>query len=70
MLPDMECTMWPEGWWHHCCVAHDLGGTDFELAACVIQSSPHSPTLGIIIALVMFAGVKLFRPILRAIRGR
>jgi hypothetical protein len=64
MQPDLECTFWPEGWWHHCCIAHDLGGTDAELASCVIQSAPNV-VLGALVALVMVAGLALFGPLLK-----
>lgn len=73
MLPDMECTFWPDGWpqwiggtgqeWHHCCVAHDLGGTNIDLARCVAETSPT-------MAVVMFAGLAVFGPIYLAIRHR
>jgi hypothetical protein len=69
MLPDMECTMWPEGTWSHCCIAHDLGGTDAQLAQCVAASADW-PAYGLLMAWLMYAGVKIFRPILRAYRGR
>jgi hypothetical protein len=69
MQTDMECTMWPEGWWHHCCVAHDFGASDADLAACVVQSAP-SAILGAIAALVMVVGLQLFRPIWRRLTRR
>lgn len=61
-MGDMQCTLWPEGWWHHCCIQHDLGGTDIDLAACVIQSAPNA-VFGAAVALVMVAGLAMFRPI-------
>jgi hypothetical protein len=66
MQPDLECTLWPEGWWGHCCIAHDLGASDADLAVCVIQSAPNV-LWGAFIAFVMIAGLALFRPIYMAI---
>lgn len=79
MPPDMECTFWPDGWpvwlggtgqeWHHCCVAHDLGASNLDLARCVAETSPT-------MAAVMFAGLVVFGPIylfwrrIRCPRGR
>lgn len=42
------CTLWLEGWWAHCCQAHDTGyvqqigqaAADNQLFLCVIQSLP------------------------------
>lgn len=42
------CTLFPEGWWSHCCELHDAGYAaqigqalaDAELAACVAGSLP------------------------------
>lgn len=59
-----ECTAWPEGNWHPCCVQHDYdyeeGGTiidkikaDHRLARCV--AGRHSLTMGFI----MLAGVSI-----------
>jgi hypothetical protein len=63
--PDFECTFWFEGTWHHCCIAHDLGGSDEQLAQCVAQSTGWA-SWGLLIAALMYFGVKMFRPILRA----
>lgn len=71
MQPDFECTLWPDGWFGQsitdCCIAHDLGGSDAELAACV---AGHGGAGFLILGLVMWAGVKLFRPIYRAWKRR
>ncbi len=41
---DGRCTGFPNGlgrWqWGQCCVAHDAGGTDVELVACLIAAVP------------------------------
>lgn len=67
-MPDYQCTMWPEGSWHHCCIAHDLGGTDAQLAQCVVQSTD-VPLYGISVAIVMYLGLKLFRPLYFKLRS-
>lgn len=57
------CTLWPEGRWHHCCVAHDYAyadqveskwDADVELMICVYHTG--HPATGF----VMFLGVTLF----------
>lgn len=56
---DLECTGWPEGNWHNCCVQHDYAyadghnkwKADFKLAVCVAKKG-HP-----INALVMWVGV-------------
>jgi len=57
------CTLWPEGSWHHCCVAHDYAyadgiyskwDADVELMKCVYHTG-HP-----IVAFLMFLGVTLF----------
>ena len=67
MASDMECTKWPEGDWHDCCVAHDYAYSegknkwkaDFDLARCVAKKGKtrfaHAG-----IALTMWIGVTLF----------
>jgi len=62
---DFGCSLFPEGNWHECCVAHDYayceGGTrqdrkkaDIQLMRCVaLKGHPH-------IAYLMFLGVRLF----------
>jgi hypothetical protein len=67
--PDFQCTLWPEGWWHHCCIQHDLGGADLDLAFCVIESAPNV-YVGGVVAFVMLAGLILFRPIWKRISGK
>ncbi len=61
--PDLECTWWPDEFFgvniNHCCVAHDLGGSDVELFACVAAQHP----LFFILGAVMLVGIFLFRPI-------
>jgi hypothetical protein len=68
MNPDMQCTWWPDEWFGvsitHCCVAHDLGGTDWQLAVCVAQTSPWL----IPVAAMMLVGVIFGRTIYRKIK--
>jgi hypothetical protein len=64
------CTLFPEGWWSHCCAAHDLAyanqvgraGADFDLLMCVASSTSSPMLLGVstLIAGVMFIGVRVF----------
>ena len=68
MLPDFQCTLWPDSWLGisitHCCVEHDLSGTDAALAECVAYTlADASLVFGLLLAAIMFIGVKLFRPI-------
>lgn len=69
-MPIDYCTGFFEGWWAHCCLAHDINylnqvpkiTADLELAYCV-ASSTTSPSLSIIsygIAGIMFIGVTFF----------
>lgn len=41
---DGECTGFPEGVgpfdWSHCCVIHDAGGSDGQLADCISKAVP------------------------------
>lgn len=32
------CTLWFEGWWAHCCAAHDLGYASGELPQAVLDA--------------------------------
>lgn len=60
------CTLFPEGWWQHCCKAHDLAyetqvpkkDADIALFNCVAESGLTVPSF--LIAALMFAGVSLF----------
>lgn len=65
----MQCTMWPDLWFGHsltdCCIAHDLGGSDIELARCVADTVPG---WGWAIGAAMLAGLTLFGPVYRALR--
>lgn len=63
------CTLWPDGWWRACCVAHDLAyeaGTnrfdaDVELLSCVATSAQGLLGLASIgVAALMFVGVRAF----------
>lgn len=66
------CTLWPEGWWSHCCAAHDadyldqIGRAlaDERLLACVANSAPDDIPLlaaaSAVVACVMWAGVRFF----------
>lgn len=77
MQPDMQCTGWPDGWpswiggtgdeWLHCCVAHDLGGTDIALAQCVAHAGLW-PVAAALMGGIMFIGVKALRPFWRLLR--
>lgn len=71
---DLECTKWPDGDWHHCCVIHDYDyaegvnkwKADGKLAWCVMKASyrrgtlPWLPILHIVNGLLMWLGVTLF----------
>lgn len=60
--PDFQCSWWPDKWFGvsitDCCVRHDVGGSDWDLAVCVAHKHPGFW----IIAVVMLVGVILFRP--------
>lgn len=68
--PIDHCTRWLEGWWSHCCAAHDAdyaaqigqAAADVALLQCVAGSGD-----GLLLSLasaaaglVMFAGVRVF----------
>lgn len=61
------CTLFPEGWWAHCCQAHDadylaqIGKllADERLLQCV-ASAGDGGVVSWLIGAVMFAGVGLF----------
>jgi hypothetical protein len=65
-----HCTKFPEGWWAHCCAAHDIAyvdGTrkliaDVDLLVCVSTAGTEwwQHVLSFTIGGVMFAGVSLF----------
>jgi len=65
-----HCTLFPEGWWAHCCAAHDLAyasqagraDADLGLLLCVSGSAPSSALVGVsaLIALAMYLGVRAF----------
>lgn len=67
------CTGWPDGWpwnpgqWWHCCQTHDFGGSDWSLFLCVAQTGG---PLEWIMGAVMLAGVILFRPLYRMLKGK
>jgi len=71
--PDYECTSWLDGipkWmggtgqeWNHCCIAHDLGGSDVELLNCVNE-------IWFGMGTVMVVGLLLFRPAWRVIQRK
>lgn len=65
------CTLFPEGWWAQCCMAHDAAYdgqigqalADDLLWQCVAASAPDGTLLGLAsvgIASVMWLGVRLF----------
>jgi hypothetical protein len=61
------CTLFPEGWWAHCCQAHDADYAaqvlkalaDERLLQCVTASGDGG-IVSLIIGGLMFAGVSLF----------
>lgn len=69
-----HCTLFPEGWWGHCCRQHDIAydlninrfQADVELLQCVVGTVPESLTdytligggASLIIGLIMFIGVR------------
>jgi hypothetical protein len=61
---DGECTGFPEGigpWnWHHCCVAHDAGGSDAQLTACVIEATALWFVPVVILAVLLMKAVRPF----------
>lgn len=70
------CTAFIEGWWSHCCQAHDdaydaqIGKAiaDQQLRQCVAEAAPEwaaehpqlADGLSLVVSLVMFTGVSLF----------
>jgi hypothetical protein len=68
VTPDFECTLWPEGWWQACCIAHDLGQIeDIDFVWCVARTAPNQAlaAIGAFIGFVMFVGLKLLGPTYR-----
>ena len=64
------CTLFPEGWWSHCCAAHDAAyaaqtarsAADMDLLRCVAASATSSPALAVVsaaIGVVMYVGVRV-----------
>lgn len=64
------CTLFPEGWWAHCCAAHDAAYAaqaarsvaDKALLQCVAASATSSPALAVVsaaVGVVMYVGVRL-----------
>ena len=65
---DYECTWWPDIWFGvsitDCCIAHDLGGSDLQLATCVFHAFPLSLKIpAAVLAVVMLVGITLALPI-------
>ena len=61
---DMQCSWFPDLWMKDCCIAHDLGASDYEFLTCVSQASMEP--LGIfggVFALIIVAGMICGRPI-------
>lgn len=63
------CTMFPEGWWPHCCQMHDIAygvlrrQADLDLMQCVSNSAvdnPFAAAASVAIAGTMYIGVRLF----------
>jgi hypothetical protein len=49
------------GWnWTHCCIAHDLGGSDGMLVDCIAAAAPGLPLVIILAGVTVMA---LFRPL-------
>ena len=64
------CTLFPEGWWSHCCAAHDAAYSaqiardvaDMDLLRCVAASATSSPALAAVsavVGVVMYVGVRV-----------
>lgn len=68
MLPDFECSWWPDTWFGisltQCCIDHDLGGSDWDLMLCVSNQHPGFWILGV----VMFVGVIFGRPFYKFVK--
>lgn len=74
MSADKQCTKWPDGDWHECCVKHDYDYAegvnkfvaDFRLAVCAVAASkrqgglPMFPIAHLFNGLLMWVGVTLF----------
>lgn len=62
------CTFWFEGWWSHCCQAHDAAYSaqiakevaDAALFQCVAGSSPSLALASTVIGGAMWLAVRLF----------
>jgi hypothetical protein len=62
------CTWFPEGWWGYCCEAHDAAYAaqigkeiaDSALLQCVASSNPSLAAASLVIASMMYAGVRIF----------
>lgn len=62
------CSLWFEGWWSECCVAHDAAYAaqvardlaDGELFRCVAASEPSLAVASALVAGVMWIGVRVF----------
>lgn len=65
-----HCTLFPEGWWSHCCEGHDADyaaqaarhTADLELLQCVATSGDGLlvGAASMVIGMVIFAGVRVF----------
>lgn len=63
------CTLWPEGWWSHCCQAHDAAylaqsgklAADWSLLQCVADAAPLAwlEPVSAAVGAIMFVGVSL-----------
>ena len=72
-MPDFQCTLWPDEWFGtsitNCCIEHDLGGSDLELAQCVATQFPENLALfGVVLGCVMLIGLTIFGPIYRKLK--
>lgn len=59
LMSDGRCTGFPNGvgqWqWGDCCMVHDTGGTDGQLAACLLDHTPVAATPLVFLALALMA---------------
>ena len=61
---DMQCSWFPDLWIKDCCIAHDLGGGDYEFLTCVAETSlPYLGPFAGIFGIVIVMGMILGRPL-------
>jgi hypothetical protein len=55
------CSWVPDFWFRPCCEVHDAGGSDLELAQCIVETAdPVLLPLAVVLAILYFIGLKLF----------